>query len=38
MHLGLDLGRYWGDKKITEMLPLAVWFFSRDGGDCNGFL
>lgn len=36
MHLGL--GRYWGEEKINERLPLAVWFFLRDGGDCNGSL
>lgn len=38
MYLGLGLGRYWGDKKITERLPLAGWFFLRAGGGCNGSL
>lgn len=38
MHLGLGLGRYWTDKKISERLPLAVWFFLRAGGGCSGSL
>lgn len=38
MYLGLGLGRYWGDKKITKRLPLAGWFFLRAGGGCKGSL
>lgn len=33
MHLGLDLGRYWGHKKITQRVPLVVWLFLTVGGD-----
>lgn len=38
MQMGLGLGRYWGDKKITERLPLVVWFFLSVGGGYSGSL